>query len=82
MADHQQKKVIFKIVNSIKDGQNKCKLDDVWKRYMMMNERETTRAGTNEPLVTNKDELLKIVEALELDNLVMYAAEDNYVILM
>lgn len=49
---------------------------------MLMNERETTRAGTNETLVTNKEELMRVVEALEQDNLVMYAAEDNYIILM
>jgi len=42
-----------------------------------MSTRETLRKGTNEPLVTNKDEVVSIVEALEIDNLVMYAAEDN-----
>jgi hypothetical protein len=47
-----------------------------------MSERETFRKGTNEPLVNNKDEVVSIVEALEIDNLVMYAAEDNQVILM
>jgi hypothetical protein len=46
------------------------------------NERETLRKGTNEPLVNNKEELVSIVEALERDNLVMYASEDNQVILM
>jgi len=49
---------------------------------MAMNERETLRKGTNEPLINNKDELVQIVEALEADNLVMYAAEDNQIILM
>lgn len=47
-----------------------------------MNERETLRKGTNEALVNNKDELISIVESLEHDNLVMYAAEDNTVIMM
>jgi hypothetical protein len=42
-----------------------------------MSSRETLRKGTNEPLVNNKDEVVSIVEALEIDNLVMYAAEDN-----
>lgn len=60
----------------------KCSVDAVWKRYMGMNERETLRKGTNEPLVNNKDELITIVEALERDNLVMYAAEDSNIILM
>jgi hypothetical protein len=69
-------------VNSVKDSQNKCTVDLVWKRYMAMNERETLRKGTNEPLINNKDELVQIVEALEADNLVMYAAEDNQIILM
>lgn len=47
-----------------------------------MNERETCRKGTNEPLVVNKDELVAIVESLERDNLLMYASEEKQVILM
>jgi hypothetical protein len=54
----------------------------VWKRYLSMNDRETFRKGTNEALVNSKEELVSIVEALEQDNLVMYAAEDNHIILM
>lgn len=73
---------MFKIVNALKDGQSKCGLDAVWKRYMSMNERETMRKGSDEPLVNNKEELVRIVEALESDNLVMYAAEENQIILM
>jgi hypothetical protein len=73
---------VFKIINGLKDGQNKCQLDSIWKRYLTMSERETFRKGTNEPLVNNKDEVVSIVEALEIDNLVIYAAEDNQVILM
>lgn len=42
-----------------------------------MNDRETQRSGTNEPLINSKEELIQIFEALENDNLVMYAAEDN-----
>ena len=49
---------------------------------MSMNDRETFRKGTDQPLVNNKEELVHIVEALEKDNLVMYAAEDNQIILM
>jgi hypothetical protein len=40
------------------------------------------RKGTNEPLVNNKDELISIVESLERDDLLMYASEENQVILM
>lgn len=76
-ADMMQKKLVFKIVNALKDGQNKCSMDAVWKRYMSMNDRETLRKGTNEPLVNNKEELMTIVESLEQDNLCMYAAEEN-----
>lgn len=60
-----QKKCIFKIMNGLKDNQNKCSLDDIWKRYLGMNERDTMRKGTNEPLVNNKEELVQIVEGLE-----------------
>jgi hypothetical protein len=44
---------------------------------MQMNERETTRKDTNEPIVNSKDELISIVESLERDNLIMYAAEEG-----
>jgi hypothetical protein len=81
-ADMLQKKLVFKIVNAVKDNQQKATLDQVWRRYMSMNERETLRKGTTEPLINNKDELIMIVEALERDNLVMYAAEENQIILM
>lgn len=47
-----------------------------------MNERETCRIGTNEPLVNSKTELIAIVESLERENLLMYAQEDNFVILL
>ena len=76
-VDMHQKKLVFKIISGLKDGQNKCSLDAIWKRYLTMSERETQRKGTHEPLVNNKEEVVNIVEALEIDNLVMYAAEDN-----
>ena len=44
---------------------------------MSLNERESMRKGTNEPLINDKEEMIRIVEALEKDNLIMYAAEDN-----
>lgn len=53
--DMQQKKLVFKIVNNLKDNQNKCTLDDMWKRFMQMNERETNRKGTDETLISSKD---------------------------
>ena len=40
------------------------------------------RKDTMESLVTDRAELVRIVEALERDNLVMYAAEDNQVVLI
>lgn len=82
LVDMQQKKIVFKIINTIKDSQNKCSLEGIWKRYLAMTERETLRRGTLEPLVNNKEEVVNIVEALEVDNLVMFAAEENQVILM
>ena len=80
--DDQQKRLVFKMVNHLKDSQNKAGTDAVWKRYMSLNERESNRKGTNEPLIASKEELIEILESLEQDNLVMYAAEDNQVILL
>ena len=64
-------------MNNVKDAQSKCDIDKIWKRYLTMPDRETMRKGTNEPLVSNKPELMGILEALEEDNLLMIAAEDN-----
>lgn len=77
-----QKKLVFRIVNTLKDNQSKCSFDAVWKQYMMMGERDTLRKGTNEPLINNKEELNAIVEALEKDSLVMFAQEDGHIILI
>lgn len=73
---------MFKLLSALKDDQNKVNINSLWSAYILLNVRETTRKGTNEPLVNNKDELVAIVESLERDNLLMYAAEDNQVILM
>jgi ABC-type Fe3+-citrate transport system substrate-binding protein len=80
--DSFQKKLVFKMISAIKDGQNKCGIDALWKRYLSLSDRESMRKGTDKPLVDNKEELLGIIEALEADNLVMMAAEDNQVILI
>ena len=81
-ADVEQKKLVFKIINSLKDSKNTCKLDAIWKKYLTMTERETTRKNTSSPLVNNKDELVNIVESLERDNCLMFASEDNEIILL
>jgi hypothetical protein len=49
---------------------------------MSMSDRETCRPGSHEPLINNKDELRSVLEALEVDNLVMFAAEDDKVVLV
>jgi hypothetical protein len=82
VADVFQKRIVFKLLSALKDDQNKVNINSLWSAYILLNVRETTRKGTNEPLVNNKDELVAIVECLERDNLLMYAAEDNQVILM
>jgi len=40
------------------------------------------RQGSSEALVQSKQQMIEICEALERDNLLMYAAEDNRVILL
>lgn len=77
IVDDQQKRLLFKLCGSLAGNANKTTTDAIWKRYMTLNERESTRKGTNEPLIGNKEEMIRILEALERDNLIMYAAEDN-----
>ena len=80
--DDQQKRLVFKMINSVRDTQNKASTDAIWKCYMGKSERETNRKGTNEPLIASKEELIEIFEFMEQENLIMYAAEDNQVIMM
>jgi len=70
------------MAGALAGNQNKTTLDSVWKRYMGLNDRESMRKGTNEALINTKEELIQIIEALEKDNLVMYAAEDNQIIII
>ena len=80
--DDHQKRLVFKMCNHLKDAQNKTTTDALWKRYMALNERDSMRRGTSEPLLHSKEELIEILEQLEQENLVMYAAEDCQVILL
>jgi DNA replication licensing factor MCM3 len=82
VADIHQKKLVFHIINQVKDSQNKTTPDSIWKRFLTMPERSTERPGTNEALVNDKQELINVIEALQQDNLLIYSAEDNQVILM
>ena len=70
------------MLTNVSDASKTVSVDAVWKRFMTMSERETMRKGTNEMLINSKEELVQIVEALEQDNLVMYAAEDNQIVLI
>jgi hypothetical protein len=47
-----------------------------------MPERQTTRQGTNDALINDKEELITILEALQQDNLCIYDVEENQIILM
>ena len=49
---------------------------------MKSSDRDTMRKDTMETLVNDREELVRIIESLERDNLVMYAAEDNQVVLI
>lgn len=76
------KKLVFKIATQLKDSQNKADVDRMYERLMTMSNRETCRAGTDNALISNKEQLIEVIEALERENLLMYAAEDNQAILM
>ena len=77
LADVHQKKLIFGIINKVKDAQNKTTIDAIWKIYLGMPERSTSRPGTTDALINDKNELVTVVEALQQDNLCIFAVEDN-----
>jgi hypothetical protein len=42
------KKFVFKLVNDLKDKQNKAFVDQIWKHYMFMPESQTINKATKE----------------------------------
>ena len=80
--DVNQKRLVFKLANETKDLMNQCDIDKMYKCLMTLSDRQVMRQGTNESLVQSKQQMIEICEALERDNLLMYAAEDNRVILL
>jgi len=77
-----QQKFVYKLIRDNKDRQNKANIDELWKQFMNMPDKATMKPGTKEPMLENKKQLIEIIEALERDNLVMYAADDNAVIMI
>ena len=61
---------------------NQCDVDKMYKCLMTLSDRQVMRQGSSEALVQSKQQMIEICEALERDNLLMYAAEDNRVILL
>lgn len=77
-----QKRFIFKMINDLKDKQQKTSVDSIWKRFMTMNEKESINKMTGEPYVESKQQLYDIIEALDLDQLVSHQREDGTVIMI
>ena len=80
--DLQTKKFVYKIVNEIKDSQNKASVDSIWKKYMTLPDRSATNKSNGQPFLEDKKQLIEILEELERDNLVMYHTEDGMVVLV
>ena len=62
--DLSQKKFVFKMLNDEKDRDNKSLVNNIWKKYMTMPEEETLKKGTQEPLISDKQMLIEIIEEL------------------
>jgi hypothetical protein len=56
------------------------KLDLIWKKYMEAPDQDTFRR--DKPIIESKVILVKIMEALEQDNLVMFQPEDGTIVLI
>ena len=78
----QTKKFLFKLLNNLRDNNNKIKLDDIWKRYMSMPDEETYKNNTKEPLIEDRKHLEDLLRILENENLIMYAEDENMVIIV
>jgi hypothetical protein len=78
----QTKKFLFKLLNNLKDNNNKIKLDDIWKRYMSMPDEETYKKDTKDPLIEDRKHLEDLLRILENENLIMYAEDEQMVIIV
>ena len=77
-----QKKFAFKLINEIKDRQDKTNIDAVWKKIMMLPDKQVQMKNSDDPVVESKAQLLQVILSLELDNLVMFSQKDGNIVLI
>jgi hypothetical protein len=77
----KQKRFVFKLVRELKDGDQTVKIDTLWKKIMELPEKEAFESK-NKAFINSKQELIATINALEVDNCVMYSPEDGTVVLI
>lgn len=49
---------------------------------MTLDKKEANREGTDEPLIRNQEQLIQILHALEQDDTILYASEEQHIFLL
>ena len=80
--DLSTKKFVFKLINETKTDINKSKIpiNSVWQRYFNLDDDQQKNPGTGKPHFQNKEQMVRAIEAMEADDLVMKTGEDVFLI--
>jgi hypothetical protein len=78
---YKKKRLVFKLVQQLKDSNQTVKVDALWKKILSLPEKEALDANKN-PIIVNKPDLLRAIQELEKDNCLMYDERDHAVVLI
>lgn len=67
-------------MQQVKDSNQQVKIDTLWRKVMELPDNEAFEKG--KPIIADKAALISTIHALEVDNCVMYSAEDGTVVLI
>lgn len=78
----KKKRLVFKLVQQLKDASLTVKVDALWKRILSLPESQALDTVTKKPIIDSKHDLIRTITELEHDNCVMYSSEDQNVVLI
>ena len=76
--DLSVKKFVFKMISEIAKSSNSSKvsIDSLWRKYFDMPDVEQKNASTGKDFLTSKEDLKRVLEQMEADDLTMLDGND------
>ena len=78
----KKKRLVFKLVQQMKDASAQVRVDDLWKKILSLPESQNQDKDTKKPIIESKQDLVRSINSLEQDNCVMYIVEEGKVVLI